>query len=300
MASRVMIVANKWWEADPLCGVLIHDKARPKGLDHFTYVSYPAKRMLRPGPKDPRPPDPPSQPRMRFTCSGAAVEVWCIEELMNPAESSSSTLEKARVLEPLLATAPDLLIAFGTAGSREGVAANGSVVVGRRLLVHDPRAAAPDRTRYWTPPRPDVVLDSAFPESGFRALDEQARYAAEARLIPPPINPAKPPLTFVGNGFVSVGVVNITNYDDYSWADRQAIAAFERLGSGGQVGSVETTHGVIRSLSEAPFLYVSGITDTEGLFDFEVTPRVYAQNHVAAHNAAIGLVWLLPELLKIV
>ena len=64
--------------------------------------------------------------------------------------------------------------------------------------------------------------------------------------------------------------------------------------------SVETTHGVIRSLSEAPFLYVSGITDTEGLFDFEVTPRVYAQNHVAAHNAAIALVWLLPELLKIV
>lgn len=64
------------------------------------------------------------------------LEVWCIEELMNPAQSSSATSEKARVLPRAFGAGkpPDLVLAFGTAGSREGVAANGSVVIGRRTL----------------------------------------------------------------------------------------------------------------------------------------------------------------------
>jgi hypothetical protein len=300
MAKRIMVIANKWWEADPLCGVLIHDRARPRGFDRFAYVSYPCKRMPRPKPGDPRPADPPAQPRMSFSCSGMDVEVWCVEELMNPAESSSSTLEKVRVLQPVLSQKADLVVAFGTAGSRKQVAANGSVIVGRQVFVHDPRATTPDRSKFWTPPRPDTVIKSALPEEPFRALDEQARYAAEARFIRPPVNAGNPTMALVGNGFVSIGVVNITNYDDYNWADGEAVATFEKLGTGGQVGCIETTHGVIRSLSETPFVYVSGITDTEGLFDFEVTPRAYAQNHTAAHNAGVTLAWLLPELAKII
>jgi hypothetical protein len=35
-------------------------------------------------------------------------------------------------------------------------------------------------------------------------------------------------------------------------------------------------------------------------FDFEVTPRVYAQNHAVAHHGAVTLAWLLPELVKAV
>ena len=60
------------------------------------------------------------------------------------------------------------------------------------------------------------------------------------------------------------------------------------------MASIETTHGIIRAASAAPFLFVSGITDTVGRFDLEVTPRVYAQNVVAAHNAGVTLAWLLP------
>jgi hypothetical protein len=93
-----------------------------------------------------------------------------------------------------------------------------------------------------------------------------------------------------------LGVVNITNYDDYVWADARAVEAFKVAASAAQIGSIETTHGVIRSVSPAPFLFVSGITDTEGLFDYQVTPRVYAQNFVAAHNAGLALSWLLPTL----
>jgi hypothetical protein len=59
---------------------------------------------------------------------------------------------------------------------------------------------------------------------------------------------------------------------------------------------METTHGIIRELSDpAPFLFVSGITDTVPYFDMQVTPRLYPQNFVAAHNAGVALAWLLPE-----
>lgn len=279
--------------------VLIHDKARPQGLTNFRYLRYPAPRAVKPKPGDPRPPDPKAEPRLTFDCGGATVEVWCLEELMNPAESSSSSLEKARVLPGALSygPAPDLVIAFGTAGSREGVSANGSVVVGRRVFIHDPRAGAPDRTGMWTPPQPDQLIESALPARVFLQLDEQARYAAEARFIDCPIAPAQPALVLASNGFASLGVVNITNYDEYVWADAEAVASFESSAHAAHIGSIETTHGVIRSASQAPFLYVSGITDTGGLFDYQVTPRVYAQNTTAAHNAGVAIAWLLPSLM---
>lgn len=294
--KRVLLVANKWWEADPLCGVLIHDKARPQGLTNFRYLRYPAPRAVKPKQGDPRPPDPKPEPRLTFDCAGASVELWCLEELMNPAESSSSSLEKARVLSGAITygPTPDLVIAFGTAGSREGVGANGSVVVGGRVFIHNPKAGTAGT---WTPPRPDQLIESALPAGALARLDEQARYAAEARFLACPVAPARPPLVILGNGFASLGVVNITNYDDYVWADRQAVEAFNASGAAAQIGSIETTHGIIRSASESPFLFVSGITDTEGLFDYQVTPRVYAQNTAAAHNAGVAISWLLPSLL---
>jgi hypothetical protein len=295
---RVVIVVNKWWEADPLCSVLIHDKARPREFSDFVIDRFPARRAVKPVPGSPRPPDPPSSPRLKFDYSGDAVELWCLEELMNPAESSSSSAEKARVLPGVFAAgAPALTVAFGTAGIREGVHVNGSVVIGGKTFIHDPFGTAPNRAGMWKPPKPDVVVDSTFGSSQFRQLDEQARYAAEARFLLAPVAGARPPLVFIGNGLASLGVVNITNYDDYVWADAAAVRAFGKSQAPAQIASIETTHGIIRSAAEVPFLFVSGITDTEGLFDFEVSPRAYAQNLVAAHNAAVALAWFLPSIL---
>jgi hypothetical protein len=204
-----------------------------------------------------------------------------------------------------LGDVPNLVIAFGTAGSREGVQNNGSVVIGRRVFIHEPRAGVSDRTGFWTPPQSGQIIDSDFPAKMLAEIvngqksryAEESRYAAEARFLKSPITPASPPITCIGNSFTSLGVVNITNYDDYTWADSEATAAFQAAKTGTQIGSIETTHGIIRSASKAPFLFVSGITDTEGLFDYQVTPQVYAQNFVAAHNAALAIAWLLPSLL---
>jgi hypothetical protein len=302
MTKRVMLVANKWWEADPLCGVLFHDKARPGAFADVKAVRYPTVRAPKPKADAPRPPDPAAVPRLTFVCGDATVEVWCLEELMNPQENPSSSLEKSRVLPGAFEYGPPpaLVVAFGTAGSREGVRANGCAVVGTRTFVHDPKAKAADRTKMWTPPHPDTLEESTLPQGALGKLDEQARYAAEARMLRCPVAPADPPLTLLGNGFASLGGVNITNYDDYAWADREAAAAFAASGAAAQIGSIETTHGIIRAASDAPFVFVSGITDMEGLFDYEVTPRVYAQNFVAAHNAGVAIAWLLPSLVTVI
>lgn len=83
---RVVVVANKTWEADPLVNVIL-SRARPPSFGQFEIVNYP---VLAPGNGD--------EPRIEFSVAGARVEVWCVQDLMNPNTSSSSTAEKARVL----------------------------------------------------------------------------------------------------------------------------------------------------------------------------------------------------------
>ena len=307
MADRkIAIVANKWWEADPLCAVLRHEEARPGVFKNLKFQRYPTDRA-RPdsnAPKTPRPDDPPRQARLSFELEQCEVEVWCIEELMNLTSNASSSAEKERVLKPALAESnPDLVIAFGTAGSAEHVSINGSVVIGTRVFIHNPFASD---SGSWDPPAQHrgQVMQSAFERDRkiAKIFTDSSRYNAEVRMLRSPIQAAEMPVICVGDGFVSVGVVNVTNYDDYAWADKEAISKFEEYNSksrSGQVGCIETTHGLIRCMRlETPFIYVSGIADTEGLFAYHVTPRKYAQNFVAAHNAAVALGWLLPELAR--
>jgi hypothetical protein len=297
--KRVMLIANKWWEADPLCSVLFHDKARPCVFCDYKIKNYPSQRLPN-QPSDLQPRDPVAIPRFTFQCMDATVEVWCLEELMNPAENSSSAAEKARVLPAAIAagTTPDLVLAFGTAGSRPGLHINGCVVVGRRVYINDAYKAEADRTGMWTPPKANTVIESDLPVSVIQGISSESKHSAEARFLPPPVAPANPLLLMAGDGFISIGHVNCTNYDEYAWSPQCAVESFNDNASRlGEIGSVESTHGLIRLISEAPFLYVSGIVTTVGLFNIQVTPRVYAQNTVAAHNAAIALVWLLPDVI---
>jgi len=294
-----MLIANKWWEADPLCWVLFHNKAHPRVFFDYETINYPSQHMPK-QPSEPRPLNPVATPRFSFKCLDATVEVWCLEELMNPAENPSSAAEKARVLPDAVASGPkpDLVVAFGTAGSRQGLHINGCVVVGRRVYIHDAYKAEVDRTGMWTPPEEDMVIESDLPVGVIQGISPGSKHSAEARFLQPPVAPANHLLLMAGNGFISVGHVNCINYDDYAWSPIRAVESFNDNASElGEIGSVESTHGLIRVVSDAPFLYISGIAATVGLFNVQVTPRVYAQNTVASHNAAIALAWLLPEVI---
>ena len=85
----------------------------------------------------------------------------------------------------------------------------------------------------------------------------------------------------------------------YAKADKETLQAFAKIAGSLLPGSMETTHGMIRMVADVPFIYVSGFANAVGKYPEEVTPNEYAQNFVAAHNAAIGLVWLLPEVAQL-
>jgi len=297
--KRVMVMANKWWEADPLCWVLFHEKAHPGIFSPVKINNYPVQRPFDKATEAPIQ-DPPAFPRITFKCRDAIVEIWCLEELMNPAENPSSAAEKARVLPKAITygAAPDLVVAFGTAGSRRDLRINGCVVVGCEVYIHDAYKSVEDRTGMWTPPEADTVIESDLPAHVLPGISSMSKHSAEARFLPPPIAPANPLLLMAGNGLIAVGHVNCTNYDEYAWSPIRAVESFNERASGmGEIGSIESTHGIIRSLSAAPFLYVSGIVGTVGFFNFQVTPKVYAQNTVGSHNAGIALAWLLPDVI---
>ena len=90
--------------------------------------------------------------------------------------------------------------------------------------------------------------------------------------------------------------VLVTDYREYDRTDQATLDAFAASNLMRNAKSLETTHGLIRAQTNAPFLFVSGITDRVGSFNDEVDPRSYAQNTVAAHNAGVAIAWMLPTI----
>jgi len=196
--------------------------------------------------------------------------------------------------------APDLVIAFGTAGFPDVDTANGCVVIGPDNFLYNPY-----RDSSGTDPNPEHWDDQKLVETRLRspsgassiatfAIQPDLRLPIEARLLPSPLNPATPPFLLAATNYVALSEINITNYDDYTWTDAKAVTVCQTKVPDAPIGSVETTHGLIRLQSEAPFIFVSGITDRVGHFNSEVAPRSYAQNYVAAHNAGVATVWMFP------
>jgi hypothetical protein len=296
MFNRILIFANKAWETDPLVGVFKNDQARPITFpepDTLPQVAIPlsdgSQRTV--------------QARLSLKSANARAEVWCIKDLMDPRKSSSSSEEKARVLPYVAANgdAPSLVVAFGTATFADAQSYNGCVVVGANIFVHDPYSATSNPDSRWTHPDIGKLLDlSLQPLSAalFTSLDRELRPSVESRFLTAPINPAKPPSLLLSAAYVALSNVNVTNPSNYAWADPEALRAVAAAEPKQSVGSVETTHGVIRlAVPSQQFLFVSGIANRVGYFNMEVAPRSYAQNFSAAHNAAICLAWIMPTLM---
>lgn len=307
VSKRILVIANKTWEAAPLLSAMFSPRCAPATLE-------PTQRIYDPELANAR-----FRPRALFAVGGATVQVWCIEDLMDPRAGGSNTSEKARVLARLFRVAarrfgrtPDAVVAFGTAGIPASIPFNGCVTVGTQVFTSDPFDDLPEEQRVivrrdgtlepmWSHPLVGALLDSALPSNFLTSVPDTVRFAAEARFVPVPIRSATPLTVLSGNGFAAISTINVTNYDDYVWADPRSLERF-REAARSEIGSQETTHGVIRIVAEAVleakprFLYVSGITDSLGLFNMDVTPRAYAQNFAAAHNAGVALAWMLPEL----
>ena len=240
-----------------------------------------------------------------------------MQDLMNPEKSASSTAEKKRILPSIFGwkpaegteRPPDFVVGFGTAAWPGPTVQGGCVVVGANTFVHDPRPGTMG-PEFWHDPRADALIPPTLSPSFFSdppIIDDSLRAQVEPRLLKPPISAGEKRFIIAAANYTSVGTINIPKPDDFAWADPESIAAFQRSQDGdtnprirAPIGAVDTTLGLIRLESSAPYLFVAGIVNQVGEFNLTLASRPYAQNFVASHNAAVVVAWLLPRISTLV
>ena len=119
----------------------------------------------------------------------------------------------------------------------------------------------------------------------------------QKRLLNTPLNPTNFLKVDADKRLVALSNVNVTKYSEYKFKDGEGVTAFQKAETGMELGSVETTHGVIRvSAADRPFIFISAIVDRLGYFDEDVVPKEFSQNFSGSFNAGIVTSWLIPFL----
>ena len=302
---RILVVANKSWEADPLVSVCLNPKLRPTSLLNWSPGA--AGIFSTPG-NGARPSGVAPAPRCICTSGSSTIEVWCIEDWMGNSNHSSSKVKIQEALPTIFGAGkqPDFVVAFGTANFPDSDTANGCAVIGSNAYLFNPYREPPpglvhDPKDDWDDPDAVGHLMTSKEGAGVIAqfsINPDLRLPIDGRFVPAPTKPATPPVLLPATNYVALSEVNIANYDDYAWSDRFAFEKFKGSNPAASVGSIETTHGLIRLVAGDAFIFVSGITDRLGYFNQDLGPRTAAQNFLAAHNAGIAAVWTLPLILN--
>ncbi|KAA2242965.1 hypothetical protein F0L74_10615 [Chitinophaga agrisoli] len=296
--KRIVLIGNKSWEVEPILNALLNSRMRPQTLPDPTVLNYPW--TYRAGTAQPR--------AVWDSFQQVTIELWCIQDIMDSQWNASSSQGKHECLPKILRyrqEAPDLVVALGTAAlGLDNGNNNGCVSMGSNIFIHNfhPNGENPE-SKWDDPAHFEKVLPSSIPADFFALLDTTTVQAIEARLLKPYLNPSANIQVMSDKDNIGVSVVNITNYADYATSDQTGLKVLAATGNKLPVGSVETTHGVIRLLCDAPFVFISGITDRVGHFDDDVdgkdakgNVKTEAQNFTAAFNIGICLGNLIPKM----
>lgn len=239
--------------------------------------------------------------------SSIDVDVWCIEDVMPKDVSGSNSEEKYKVLPLLIRKqAPDFVMSISTAESTPNIqgdgnkSINGSVLFGRNYAmfdVHSMEQYDPDSNSGSNLPVLPFA-ESIVKSDLFNIINSRVSEKAKPKLRKQVHGPADMVLCEGNEKFVSIGVVNVTDYKAYPVADKAAYAGF----TDGFPVCIETTHGVVNmSVRSAfptntpPVLFVSPITDRYLHFNDDVGTDGL-QNYIAGFNAGVAVGELLLEL----
>nr|WP_271576701.1 hypothetical protein [Bradyrhizobium sp. CCBAU 11361] len=220
-------------------------------------------------------------------------EIWCIDDLAST-KGDSGTKTRAMNIITNYGSAPDGVIAFGTGGYPGDVSNDGCATIGGTIFIHD---ASNGASGSWTwPGHMDALIPSKTPASFFSsvAADQKTLDAIKLEMIKPKNNPANVLQLIIAPDAVAVSSVN--EPPPYCDADKNSIAKAQQAGAT-NVTSVETTHGVIRSMWDAPFMYVTAIPNRVCYFEEEAR-NVYAQEFPSSHNAGIALKYVIPSFVR--
>jgi hypothetical protein len=308
MPNRVVTIVNKWYECDPFLAALMNENGRPAGCrSRWLELKHPRRRTnskTAGGQAS-------TEPRAILPLRNGTLEVWCIsdlrEDLPDISSLQSSPKEKADRLPVVFrGSTPALVMAVGTAAMAIGRVqpatepAAGHVLVGTSVFMHDFHPEQAGQPAHWDAGPYDTILGSSLRPALFDALlgsltPPDAEVAK--RFILPPLFPATRPHVLARYDLASVGSLNVTNVNEYAAADQRALDAHVVQGANPSLPrSLETTHGLIRVQSPAPFLFISGIANRALAAATELIPQKYAQETAAACNAGVVAAWLLPQL----
>lgn len=297
--KKICIVVNKNWEGEPMLAALCSAQFRPIGLPFPEVLLSVQDNGYRVDPAKPINDDSNARAIIRFHQNNDKTQpvilearVWCIQDFMDTKKSSSSSEEKFRFLPNLLAKeAPDMVVAVGTAGYLSSNPIAGCVSVGSRFFIHNGHPGNPASNMQ------SKLFDTLLPQNVnpeiFSIFSPTFKLATEPKFLKTPNSPAQRAAVLASQHYTALSSVNVTDYSEYAWVDGETIDEFRKVEGKLPVGSLETTHGVIRLSSDAPAIFVSAITDREGEFDIEVTA---AQNYTASFNTGIVIGQFLVDL----
>jgi hypothetical protein len=304
---RIVVVANRYHEADGLMAALSNQMKQSPNL------SYPYKVASPQAPTYPPPPQDSSNPRCLIDVKknpsdmapAATMEIWCIDDLANPKGDSAAKVTAMGAITKY-GPYPDGVVAFGTAGYPDVASNDGCATIGGTVFIHD---AAKDVAGYqggtWTwPDKPEnmgALVPSKTPASFFSRLaaDQNMLNAINLEMIAPQIRPAGVLQLIIAPDAVGISSVNIPYIQGngagaaYCGIDTTAINKAREKGAT-NITSVETTHGVIRSMwDNAPFIYVTAIPNRVCHFPDEAS-GIYGQEFPSSHNAGVALKYVIP------
>jgi hypothetical protein len=297
---RVVVVANRYHEADGLMAALGNQEARSPNLSIPYKVVWPR-------------PFPPNitvsqKPRCLInvytfdTVPSAIMEIWCIDDLADTKGDSAAKVRAMDLITNYTSEAPDGVVAFGTAGYPGSVSNDGCATIGSTIFIHDAANDVPGfqgGTWSWSD-KMGALVPSKAPASFFSnvSADQATMKAISREMLAPQINPASTLQLLIAADAVGISSVNIPTVSPntpppYCDIDTKAVALARQAGAN-NITSVETTHGVIRSKwPDAPFIYVTAIPNRVCYFPEEASGK-YAQEFPSSHNAGVALKHVIP------
>jgi len=211
------------------------------------------------------------------------MEIWCIDDLANVNGNSSAKMRAMDIITNY-GSAPDGVVAFGTAGYPGLPSNDGCAAIGGTIFIHDASNGAPGGWSW--PGNMDTLVPSKTPASFFSSVsaDQETLVAINLEMIAPQNRPASVLQLIIAADAVGISSVNIPDKAPYCDVDSKAIVQAQAAGAT-NITSVETTHGVIRSKwPDAPFIYVTAIPNRVCHFPDEAS-GIYAQEFPSSHNA---------------
>ena len=297
---RIVVVANRNHEADGLMAALCNQMAHSLNLSAPYNVDWPRWPRVQTNP--PAPTRDTGAPRCLvdvFASTSAAaaltatMEIWCIDDLAVTGGDSGKKVTAMKQITNYTkpASDPDGVIAFGTGGYPGDISNDGCATIGGTIFIHDASNGAPGSWSW--PGHMDALIPSKTPASFFSsvAADQNTLNAISLEMIKPKNNPANTLQLLIAPDAAAVSSVN--EPPPYCDADNNSITKAKQAGAT-NVTSVETTHGVIRSMWDAPFIYVTAIPNRVCYFDQEAR-NVYAQEFPSSHNAGVALKYVIPS-----